>query len=399
MIPLGRQAVLPSCHGSHSFSAAPLRRGYGRLRSRRSHAFGSRKGFLWYEMDRNFTKSEADMGNALLPPDFLPFTNDFIFSLVMRDPEICLGILKLAIPDEEFSEIRIMKSPNPLIDEQTDAEALHASANGEKGCARQETHGAGFPSAAGVSHAAPVAERDSRADASGLYAETQKTLKFTKDMHGVRFDAYVKSENTWAEIEMQTISNLPLGKRARYYQSNMDLDCLEKGADYTALKKCYVIFICTFDYFKKDAPVYFFRSWDVEKGLPLDDFSYKIVLNAACSPDKVPEKLKPLYAYLNDPRQSQVSPLTRMIDARVKKFNTDEWRRKYMTFEYMLKERERKGIEQGRAEGHAAGLSEGRSEGAAQKQREIAKNMKTKNISIADIAEMTGLPAEEIEKL
>ena len=86
-----------------------------------------------------------------------------------------------------------------------------------------------------------------------------------------------------------------------------------------------------------------------------------------------------------------------------------------MTFEYMLKERERIGIEQGRAEGraegHAAGLSEGRSEGeaiglkkgriegAAQKQREIAKNMKTKNISVADIAEMTGLPAEEIEKL
>ena len=56
-----------------------------------------------------------------------------------------------------------------------------------------------------------------------------------------------------------------------------------------------------------------------------------------------------------------------------------------MTFEYMLKERERIGIEQGRAEGHAAGLSEGRSEGeaiglekglvegAAQEKREIAK--------------------------
>ena len=55
-----------------------------------------------------------------------------------------------------------------------------------------------------------------------------------------------------------------------------------------------------------------------------------------------------------------------MIDARVKKFNTDEWRRKYMTFEYMLKERERKGIEQGRSEGLA--------EGAAQKQCEIAKS-------------------------
>ena len=195
----------------------------------------------------------------------------------------------------------------------------------------------------------------------------------------------------------------------------LDLDFLAQGQPYKDLKPSYVIFICTFDRFKMDEPVYFFRSWDVEKGLPLDDFSYKIVLNAACSPDKVPEKLKPLYAYLNDPRQSQVSPLTRMIDARVKKFNTDEWRRKYMTFEYMLKERERIGIEQGRAEGHAAGLSEGhaaglsegRSEGeaiglkkgAAQEKRAIAKNFKHAGIPVDVIAENTGLTAEEIENL
>ena len=139
----------------------------------------------------------------------------------------------------------------------------------------------------------------------------------------------------------------------------------------------------------------FFPVLGYRKNLPLDDFSYKIVLNAACSPDKVPEKLKPLYAYLNDPRQSQVSPLTRMIDARVKKFNTDEWRRKYMTFEYMLKERERIGIEQGRAEGEAIGLKKG----AAQKQREIAKNFKHAGIPVDVIAENTGLTAEEIENL
>ena len=137
--------------------------------------------------------------------------------------------------------------------------------------------------------------------------------------------------------------------------------------------------------------MYFFQSWDIEKNLPLDDFSYKIVLNAACSPDKVPEKLKPLYAYLNDPRQSQVSPLTRMIDARVKKFNTDEWRRKYMTFEYMLKERERIGIEQGRSEGLV--------EGAAQKQREIAKSMIKEGIAKEIIKKVTGLSADEIEEL
>lgn len=254
-------------------------------------------------------------------PKFLPFTDDRIFMNVMRSPKICRALLELILPNEEIGAIRLKKSDNPLIDN---------------------------------------SEIDEGAD-ENLSVETQKTLKLEADAHGVRFDAFVASSKLWADIEMQTDNDSKIDKRARYYHANMDLDFLEQGQSYENLKPSYVIFICTFDRFKRDEPVYFFRSWDVEKGLPLDDFSYKIVLNAACSPDKVPEKLKPLYAYLNDPRQSQVSPLTRMIDARVKKFNTDEWRRKYMTFEYMLKERERKGIEQGRAEGEAIGLEKGRS--------------------------------------
>ena len=78
-----------------------------------------------------------------------------------------------------------------------------------------------------------------------------------------------------------------------------------------------------------------------------------------------------------------------------------------MTFEYMLKERERIGIEQGRAEGEAIGLKKGRSEGeaiglekgAAQEKREIAKNLKHAGIPVDVIAENTGLTAEEIENL
>ena len=303
-------------------------------------------------------------------PDFLPFTNDFIFSLVMRDPTLCRELLALALPEEDFGEIKIMKSQNPLIDEPAD---------GAEEAANTETQA-----------------NSVRSDTRALTVETQKSLKFVKDMHGVRFDAYIKSENTMGRrLKCKPFPIFPSVSAPGTISPTWIWTVWKRGTDYTALKKCYVIFICTFDYFKKDAPVYFFRSWDVEKGLPLDDFSYKIVLNAACSPDKVPEKLKPLYAYLNDPRQSQVSPLTRMIDARVKKFNTDEWRRKYMTFEYMLKERERRGLEQGRSEG----LAEGRSEGAAQKQREIAKNLKHAGIPLDVIAENTGLTAEEIAAL
>ena len=312
------------------------------------------------KQDRNNCRgsnSDGSEGYEKSLPEFLPFTDDFIFSLVMRDPEICRGILEAVIPNEEFGEIKILKSQNPLIDDETDVQDVQTSGD----------HGT----------------------RTGMMfsAETQRSLKFVRNMHGVRFDAFIKSQNIWAEIEMQTTSGLPLGKRARYYQANMDLDCLEEGDDYTKLKKCYVIFLCTFDYFRKNEPVYFFRSWDVEKSLSLDDFSYKIVLNAVCSPEKVPEALKPLYAYLNDPQKSQDSTLTRRIDARVRKFNSDEWRRKYMTFEHMLNERERKGIEQGRAEG------------AAEKQREIAKNFKQLGVELEKISEATGLTKAEIAAL
>ena len=133
----------------------------------------------------------------------------------------------------------------------------------------------------------------------------------------------------------------------------------------------------------------------MEKGLPLDDLSYTIVSNTKCSPEKIPEALKPFYNYLNDPKKSQASELIRMIDERVRKFNSNEWRQKYMTFEYMLKERERIGIEQGRAEGEAIGLKKG----AAQKQREIAKSMIKEGIAKEIIKKVTGLSADEIEEL
>ena len=276
-------------------------------------------------------------------PKFLPFTDDRIFMNVMRSPKICRALLELILPNEEIGAIRLKKSDNPLIDN---------------------------------------SEIDEGAD-ENLSVETQKTLKLEADAHGVRFDAFVASSKLWADIEMQTDNDSKIDKRARYYHANMDLDFLEQGQPYENLKPSYVIFICTFDHFNMDEPVYFFRSWDVEKSLPLKDLSYTIMLNTTCSPEKVPEALKPFYEYLNDPKKNQASELTRMIDERVRKFNSDEWRKKYMTFEYILNEQKRESF----------------AEGAAQKQREIAKNLKQAGIPVEVIAENTGLSAEEVEAL
>ena len=115
------------------------------------------------------------------------------------------------------------------------------------------------------------------------------------------------------------------------------------------------------------------------------------MLNTKCSPEKVPEALKPFYEYLNDPKNNQASELTRMIDERVRKFNSSEWRQKYMTFEYILNEQKR--------ESEAIGFEKGRTEGAAQKQREIAKNLKDLGVGTTEIIKATGLSAEEVEEL
>lgn len=39
-----------------------------------------------------------------------------------------------------------------------------------------------------------------------------------------------------------------------------DLNLIAGGTDYSALGKSYVIFICTFDYFRKGEPVYTFAN-------------------------------------------------------------------------------------------------------------------------------------------
>jgi predicted transposase/invertase (TIGR01784 family) len=56
-------------------------------------------------------------------------------------------------------------------------------------------------------------------------------------------------------------------------------------------------------------------------------------------------------------------------------------------------------VDTARIEGKAEGLAEGRAEGRAEGIAEIARNLKKSDMPTAEIAKMTGLSKEEIEKL
>ena len=57
------------------------------------------------------------MSKEIEKENLIPFTDDFMFSLVMRDIEICREFLELVIPEEEFGEIKIVSPENPLFGE------------------------------------------------------------------------------------------------------------------------------------------------------------------------------------------------------------------------------------------------------------------------------------------
>ncbi|MBR3705563.1 MAG: Rpn family recombination-promoting nuclease/putative transposase [Firmicutes bacterium] len=244
-----------------------------------------------------------------LHPDknFLPFTNDFIFGMVMRNPDICADFLNTILPKEKFREVKMKMPDNPLFSEEL--------------------------------------EMPEDFDIEKMTIEIQKSLRFEKGKHGVRFDAYAETPEQSAEIEMQTYEEKHIGKRSRFYRSNIDMDQLEAGDSYEKLKRTFIIMITTYDPFNLDCAVYFFQSFDIENDLILNDYTYTMVLNTACSYDRIPEHLQALYEYINDPSKCEGSTLVKAIDARVQKFNTPEWRRRQMTFEHMLKRESRKGQE------------------------------------------------------
>lgn len=108
----------------------------------------------------------------------------------------------------------------------------------------------------------------------------EKCLIYNPEYKGVRLDVYAADEkNTRYDIEMQ-IAAQHLGKRVRYYHSQMDMDILESGHDYSELPATYVIFICDFDPFGEGKYCYTFENRCLQDfSLDMGDNSRSIFLS------------------------------------------------------------------------------------------------------------------------
>ena len=225
-----------------------------------------------------------------------------------------------------------------------------------------------------------------------VYPQTQKTIDLSLQAKGIRLDVYVEDDqNTVFNLEMQTSDGANLPKMMRYYQGMIDLNILDKGQDYTTLKKSYVIFICTFDPFGEGRHIYTFCNTCQENtALTLDDDAVKIILSTKGTMDDVSPEMKRILDYIDGKGASD--KFTEELEEAVRSARQNErWRLDYMTLEYEYRQRYLEGKEEGREEGRAEGRAEGR-ERTSQKLHERGE-------SIASIADIVELNEEEVKRV
>ncbi|MGI5172927.1 Rpn family recombination-promoting nuclease/putative transposase [Treponema sp. OMZ 840] len=276
------------------------------------------------------------MSYAFKNVDELTFTDDFMFGTIMKNPEICKGVI------ERLLYIKVGKIEYPSL---------------------------------------------------------QKTIAPFYESKGIRLDVYAADDERTFDIEMQTSMPPALAKRTRYYQSLMDVDNLLAGHGYDELKESYVMFICLTDPFKQGLPVYTFRNTCSEQeGLFLDDKSYKVFYNASAYDREENTELHAFLEYLCQKRAT--SDFTKNIDELVETAKLNEqFRSTYMSLNIREYDLRREGRIEGEAIGFDRGRKDGFTQGARQTKLETAKLMKGMNYPISDICTISGLSKEEIEKL
>ena len=179
----------------------------------------------------------------------------------------------------------------------------------------------------------------------------EKSLVYHPEYKGVRLDIYAEDENhTHYNVEMQVRKKKALGKRSRYYHSQMVMEALANGEDYETLPDTFVIFICDFDPFEEYLYCYTFGNECKEnKMVKLNDGSCTIFLstkgeNEEEVPPELVRFLKFVTADLEESEGDFQDELVKQFQETIRNIKTDrKMGERYMIFEEMLREEKQEG--------------------------------------------------------
>ncbi|MEE1273077.1 MAG: Rpn family recombination-promoting nuclease/putative transposase [Olegusella sp.] len=184
----------------------------------------------------------------------------------------------------------------------------------------------------------------------------------------VRLDAYVQDGSGHVfDVEMQNYASQQLTKRARYYQSVMDTEQLDRGISYLDLPDTFVIFFCDSDPFGRGLKRYTYRQSCVEDGsfVPWDG-SQKVYLNARGTQGEVNKELQAVLDYLAGHTIGEESLVRDIENTVAEVLSSEERRREFVDMQTKMMDEHRMGHDEGHEEGLAEGLEQGIKQGIQQ---------------------------------
>lgn len=224
------------------------------------------------------------MENRKNDQEYFGLTNDIIFGWIMKNDDNCLAIIRSILP-----ELNITK----------------------------------------------IVRNDSQHDVTPITSA-----------RGVRFDVVVQDDQQrFYDVEMQVVNNGDLGKRTRYYQSQIDNETLIKGQSFRDLKESYVIFLCSFDPFGYGLRLYEFHQYEDEhKELLLDTQSHVIFVNSKGTKGEITSDLSAVIDVMNQ-HSNYDNPLATKLRQEIDYYNQDPRKRREI-MDYLTKlEDERRSVQ------------------------------------------------------
>lgn len=127
----------------------------------------------------------------------------------------------------------------------------------------------------------------------------------------------------------------------------------------------------------------------------LEDGTYKIYLNTACTEEAIPDDMKNLFQYIRNMKVASGDELITRIHKSVEDLNREGKEGPMHTMYDFVKEREQAMFEEGQIAGEKRGILEGENANKIA----VALKLLSMGMDIAMISEATGLTEDEIRKL
>lgn len=191
----------------------------------------------------------------------------------------------------------------------------------------------------------------------------QMTFLAPAGSKSVRYDVYSEINGRSFDVEMQMESRGNEPRRTRYYQCLMDEQVLHTGEDYAQLPDSYIVMISPHDLFHKGRHIYRFRNFEErDRDLALEDGTVKVFLNSRGTADDILPDLKNFLDLVNG--KEPADDFCLQIDKAVQAAKLDaETRRNFMDFEYTRRldriDSEKKGRREERLENYASLVRDG----------------------------------------